>query len=62
MSRRGHAADRRARAHVPLDDPDAPGCCSICHVPTAAKNALHLDRPPPAELAARDIEHRQRLD
>jgi hypothetical protein len=62
VSRRGHAADRRTRAHVPLDDPDAPGCCSICHLPTGVKNDLHLAKPPPAVEAARALEHRQRLD
>jgi hypothetical protein len=46
VSRRGHAADRRVRAHVPIEDPQAPGCCSICGVPTAAKNKRHLDELP----------------
>lgn len=59
---RGHAADRRVRAHVPIEDPEAVGCCSICQVRTDVPNRLHLDQPPPEVQAARDVEHRQRLD
>jgi hypothetical protein len=55
MSRRGHAADRRARAHVPIPAPDAPDCCT-CGLRIDLKNQLHTDRPPAAVQAHTAVE------
>lgn len=58
-SRRGHAADRRVRPHVPADDPQTPGCCAICRLPVGLKNRLHLDRLPAVDPDITAAEHRR---
>lgn len=59
MSRsgRGYAADSRVRPHVPI--PDDADCCTVCRIPVAVKNALHLDRPPAAVTEHQAVEHRK---
>lgn len=58
MTRRSHAVDRRTRPHIPVEDPQALGCCSICNLPIGKKpyrSELHLDQLPavdPDVLAA----------
>jgi hypothetical protein len=56
---RAWAVERRVRPHEPIED-DA-GNCTVCNVPVALKNALHLDAPPAAVQAARDVDERRRL-
>ena len=53
--KRGHAADRRVRPHMPTPDPGAPDCCT-CGLTLAARNALHVDRPPAAAQAHTAVE------
>ena len=48
MTRRSSAVDRRTRAHLPVENPEAPGCCITCGVRMDLKtrNELHLDQLP----------------
>ena len=59
-SRRSRAVSWRARPHVPVDDPDAPGCCQICGLRTdlRLRNQLHID-PPPVDPEITAAEHRR---
>lgn len=51
---RSYAVERRVRPHVPIED-DA-GNCTICNLPIAVKNALHVDTPPAAVQAHNAVE------
>jgi hypothetical protein len=44
----------RGSPHLPVDDPDAPGCCRICRRPTGVKNDMH--ELPPVPAAVREAE------
>lgn len=56
--RRGPAAHRRA--HLPVEDPQAPGCCATCRLPLGkTKNALHLDELPAVDPDITAAEHRR---
>jgi hypothetical protein len=52
-------ADRRARPHMAVEDPDTPDVCRICHLPTGTRNDVHLDRPPEVDPAITAAEHRR---
>lgn len=52
---------RRPREHVPAEDPDTPGVCAYCRLPTAVPNDRHIT---PADLPTTpteqtDAEHRR---
>jgi len=44
---RGRQPTARGRPHLPQEDPDAPGCCRICHRPMTAASDRHVDQLPP---------------
>lgn len=50
----------RGQPHVPVDDPDVPGCCRTCGRPTALRNDMHLDEYPTTDPATA-AEERRRL-
>jgi hypothetical protein len=49
MSRTG-ATLPRGKAHVPVEDPDAPRCCT-CRRPLGTPNDMHVDHLPDVDPA-----------
>ena len=58
--RRGTAAHRRAQPHVPVEDPQAPGCCATCRLPLGKiRNDRHVDQLPAVDPAITAAEARR---
>lgn len=53
-------APSRRRAHLPAEDPQAPGCCATCHLPLGrTRNEFHLDELPAVDPAITAAEARR---
>lgn len=57
--RRGRQPTPRGAPHLPIEDPDAPGCCRTCHRPMVAKTDRHLDQLPATDPAVAAEEQRR---
>lgn len=56
-TRRSNAVDRRARPHLPIPDPQAPGCCTCgVRMDLKVRNEYHLDQLPAVDQAITDAE------
>lgn len=61
-TRRSNAVDRRTRPHLPVENPEAPGCCITCSLPIGKppyRSELHVDQLPPVDPDITAAEHRR---